>query len=172
MRKVCYSVAMSLDGYVAGPQGEFDWIVMDPEFDFRELMNRFDTLVMGRKTWEMVVAHRGGPGMPGMRSYVFSRTLSQDGVKGATVSADLEGTMRALIAQDGKDIWLFGGGELFAGMLDRKLVHTLRIAVVPVLLGGGLPVLAPPAGRAKLALLSRRTYEKTGTVLLEYAVAG
>ena len=65
MRPVCYSVAMSLDGLIAGPNGEADWIVMDPEIDFGQLFARFDTLLMGRKSWEAAKS-QGGGGMPGM----------------------------------------------------------------------------------------------------------
>ncbi|NOT42653.1 MAG: dihydrofolate reductase, partial [Alphaproteobacteria bacterium] len=74
MRRVRYSVAMSLDGFIAGPNGEHDWIVMDPEIDLRALMGAFDAVLMGRKTYEASRGHKGG-GMPGMSAIVFSRTL-------------------------------------------------------------------------------------------------
>ena len=65
MRKIVYSVAMSLDGYLAGPNGEADWIVMDPEIDFAGMMARFDTILMGRRTFETVQTSGGGGSMPG-----------------------------------------------------------------------------------------------------------
>ena len=62
MRRIVYSVAMSLDGYIAGPKGESDWIVMDPDIDFKEIFNRFDTLLIGRKTFEATKKMGGGGG--------------------------------------------------------------------------------------------------------------
>ena len=88
MRKVVYSVAMSLDGYVAGPNGEADWITMDPEIDFAALFARFDTVLMGRKTYEQVRAMGGGEAMPGVTSIVASRTLKPEDCPGATVIGD------------------------------------------------------------------------------------
>src|SRR5436309_5743152 len=78
MRRVRYAVVASLDGYIAGPKGEADWIIMDPEIDFRALFAQFDTLLVGRRTFEaMGGAKQKGGGMPGMKVLVFSRTLKQ-----------------------------------------------------------------------------------------------
>ncbi|HKH49022.1 MAG TPA: dihydrofolate reductase family protein [Thermoanaerobaculia bacterium] len=170
MRRVRYSVAMSLDGYIAGPNGEFDWIVMDPDIDFGELFKEFDTLLMGRKSYEAVRQQEGGGGMPGLASYVFSRTLRPEDCPGVTLSANLRETVAELKQAPGKDIWLFGGGSLFRSLLELGLVDAVEVAVVPVLLGGGLPLLPSPAKTAKLRLTKHRVYEKTGTVSLEYAV--
>lgn len=167
MRRIRFSVAMSLDSFIAGPNGESDWIVMDPEIDFRALMKSFDTLLMGRKTYE-ATRHQGGGGMLGMRAYVFSRTLRQEDCPGVIVSADPAETLATLKATAGKDIWLFGGGELFRSLLELGLVDSVEIAVIPVLLGGGLPLLPHPAKQAKLRLVNHQVYEKTGTVSLEY----
>lgn len=170
MRSVRYSVAMSLDGYIADPTGGYDWIVMDPDIDFGALFKNFDTLLMGRKTYEMAREQGGGPAMRGMKSYVFSRTLRQEECPRVTVSADPKETVTALKQRQGKDIWLFGGGGLFQSLLALELVDAVQVAIIPVLLGGGVPVLPSPATRAKLRLTSHRIYEKTGTVLLDYAV--
>ena len=88
MRKVVYSVAMSLDGYVAGPNGEADWITMDPEIDFAALFARFDTVLIGRKTYEQVKAMGGGAAMPGVMSIVASRTLRPEDCPGATLISE------------------------------------------------------------------------------------
>ncbi|MGH9382024.1 MAG: dihydrofolate reductase family protein [Thermoanaerobaculia bacterium] len=170
MRRVRYSVAMSLDGCIAGPEGEFDWIVVDPDIDFGALYEEFDTVLMGRKTYE-VAQGQGGGGMPGMQEYVFSRTLRQDDHPNAIISDDLEGTVTALKAKPGKDIWLFGGGSLFRSLLELGLVDTVEVGVLPILLGGGLPMLPHPAHHTGLKLVQHRIYEKTGTVWLEYAIA-
>ncbi|MET0395951.1 MAG: dihydrofolate reductase family protein [Longimicrobiaceae bacterium] len=170
MRRVRYSVAASLDGYIAGPSGESDWIVMDPEIDFRALMGGFDTVLLGRNTYE-ATRHMGGGGMPGMKAYVFSRTLRQADCPGVVVSDDAAATVASLRASPGKDIWLFGGGTLFRSLLGLGLVDAVEVAVIPVLLGGGVPLLPSPAKRAGLRLVKHRVYEKTGTVSLEYAPA-
>ena len=170
MRKIVYSVAMSLDGYIAGPNGEFDWIVMDPDIDFGELMGRFDTLLVGRRSWQAMQG-QGGPGMGGVKTYVFSTTLSSKDCAGATLSESPAEVVAALKAGGGKDIWLFGGGDLFRSMLDAGLVDSIEIAVIPVLLGGGIAVLQPGDTRHSLNLVSQRLLEQTGTLMLSYAPA-
>src|SRR5690349_14673576 len=164
MRKVVFGGAMSLDGYIAGPRGEYDWIVMDPDIDFASMMGRFDTFLIGRKTYE--VMQRIGdaaPPTPGIRNIVFSRTLRQEDCP-YPVSADAESTVADLRKQPGKDIALFGGGELFRSLLAAGLVDEVSMSVVPVLLGGGVPLLPAPAERRRLALKKQRIYEKSGIV--------
>jgi dihydrofolate reductase len=170
MRPVRYSVAASLDGLIAGPNGEFDWIPMDPDIDFKALFAQFDTLVMGRKTWEAVRKQGGGPGMQGLESHVFSTTLREEDCPGAMLSRDAGATVTALKQQPGKAIWLFGGASLFRSLLELGLVDQVQVGVVPVLLGDGLPLVEHPAKLAKLKLTRHRVYEKTGTVLLDYEV--
>lgn len=170
MRRVRYSVAMSLDGYIAGPNGEADWIVMDPDIDFGAVFGSFDTVLLGRKTYEATKSHGGG-GMPGMKTVIFSTTLAPSKVKKAVVSDDPAKTISELRAADGKDLWLFGGGGLFRSLLALGLVDSVEIAIIPVLLGGGVPVRPGPADLAKLKLVNHRVYEKTGTVWLEYVPA-
>lgn len=169
-RKIVYSVAMSLDGCVAGPNGEADWIVMDPEIDFMGLMARFDAVLMGRKTFE-ASQHMGGGGMPGVKSFVASKTMRKEEHPNVSIlGGDLKTAIAELKAAPGKDIWLFGGGTLFRSMLDLGLVDSVEVAVIPVLLGGGIPLLPPGEKRAKLKLIGTKTYQTTGTVSLEYAV--
>jgi dihydrofolate reductase len=171
MRRIRYAVAASLDGYIAGPNGEADWIIMDPEIDFRAIFDQFDTFLIGRRTFEVMTrGKKKGGATPGMKTFVFSRTLRQRDYPKVTVVADnAEETVAALRAESGKDIWLFGGGLLFRSLLDAGLVDGVDVAVMPVLLGGGIPLLPPPAKSAKLKLTGHKVY-KTGIVSLEYAV--
>jgi dihydrofolate reductase len=167
MRKIRYQVACSLDGYIAGPDDGYDWIVADPDIDFEALFDQFDTLLMGRRTFE--VAGAGSP--PGMKTFVFSRSLRPGDHPGVTVvSGRVRETLDDLRAQPGKDIWLFGGGELFRSLLELGCVDAVEPAVIPVVLGGGRPFLPAPAVRRRLSLTEARTYEKSGIVLLKYDV--
>ena len=170
MRRVRFSVAMSLDGYIAGPKGESDWIIVDPDIDFGALMGAFDTVLLGRKTYEATRRQGGGGGMPAVQAYVFSRTLRQEDCPGMTVSDNPAETLAAVKATPGKDIWLFGGGSLFGSLLQLGLVDSVEVAIIPVLLGDGLPLLPSPASEARLKLTKHTIYEKTGTVALEYSL--
>ena len=168
MRRIRYSVAMSLDGYIAGPNGEYDWIVMDPDIDFGEMFKEFDTALMGRKTFETAV---NGPPMPGVQTVVVSRTLKPaDAPNAVVINEATKEALDALKAKPGKDIWLFGGGELFTSFAAMGLVDTVSVAVEPVMLGGGLPLFPLSKIRLPLKLVKHRVYEKTGIVSLEYEV--
>jgi dihydrofolate reductase len=171
MRHVIYGGAMSLDGFIAGPNGEFDWIVTDPDMDFVALMARFDTFLIGRKTFEVMRRVGNAAPAPGIQHIVFSRTLRPvDCPAGTILSDDAERVVTDLRKTPGKDIALFGGGELFRSLLAARLVDEVHFNVLPVLLGGGIPMLPPPTARGQLKLKQHRVYEKTGTVGLEYAV--
>ena len=167
-RRVRYSVAMSLDGFIAGPNGEFDWIIMDPSFDFEALFRQFDTLLIGRRTFEPMQKDRGDT-MAGMKTIVFSRTLRQSDYPKVVVTSKVAETISALKEKPGKDIWLFGGGSLFRSVLDAGLIDTVEVAVIPVMLSQGVPLL-PAGARSPVLKLIEAKPLPTGIVLLSYAV--
>jgi len=165
---------VSLDGFIAGPNGEYDWIVMDPAIDFAAMYRDYDTAVMGRKTYEVMAAMGGeqAGSMPGIEVVVFSMSLEPVARPGfRIVPDDPVKVVKALKKKPGRDIWLFGGGALFRTLLDAALVDTVEIAVNPVLLGEGIPLL-PPGGRTTLTLADHKVLPKSGIIALAYSVKG
>jgi dihydrofolate reductase len=170
MRKLRYSVAASLDGFIAGPNGEFDWIVVDPDIDFSAMYAAVSGLVMGRKSYDVFVATGGADGGP-LPTYVCSRTVSGIDREGVTMLSDAVAGVRELKQSDeSKPLWLWGGGELFRTLAVAQLVDEVEVAVIPVILGDGLPLMATPGPKVILDLVDHRLYPKTGTLLLKYAV--
>lgn len=170
MRKLRYNVAVSLDGFIATLDGGYDWIVEDPSIDFAALYAEFDTALMGRHTFETMRAQGTGGMLPGLRTVVFSRTLRDEDAPGVTVvNADAAEAVAALKAEAGRDLWLFGGGALFRTLLDAGLVDAVEVAVIPVLLGEGIPLVAP-GRRSSVLRLTAHEVLPSGIVRLTYAV--
>lgn len=166
MRKIIYSVAASLDGYIAGPNGEFDWIPMPEELDFGAFLERFDTLLAGRRSYETIAENP----FENMRTIVFSDTLKPEDMTGVTIVPNGDFSIVQEVRESpGKDIWLFGGGVLFRAMLEAGLVDAVEVAIVPMLLGDGLPLLPKTQRRTQLKLTSREEYSN-GVLLLKYEV--
>jgi len=172
MRRLRYNVAMSLDGYIADEHDAFDWILNDETVDFAGLFARVDTIILGRRSYDVVRA-QGAPWKPGTRVFVVSRTLAPESHDGVTiVSSDPAAVASSLRRESGGgEIWLFGGGHLFAALLADNQVDVVEVTIVPVLLGGGVPMLAHMSGRTPLALTHTHVYP-SGMVALYYAVPG
>lgn len=169
MRRLRYGVAMSLDGFIAGPNGEYDWIVHDPAIDFVAMFAQYDTLLMGRRTWEVASSAEHSPSTPGQRWIVVSTTMKPEDHPGLTIlSSGVVEAVAALKARPGKDIWLFGGGVLFRSLLDAGLVDTVEVALMPVMIGSGTPLL--PEGRRRSLRLTESKTLSSGILMLNYSV--
>lgn len=171
MRQLIYSVAASLDGYIARPDGAYDWIPDEPDIDWGAFLGRFDTVLMGRRTYEVVTSDSSGEDPTSrMRTVVASRNLDPDDHPDVdVVSGDVSGFVDRLLRQDGKDVWLMGGGVLFRTLLDAGLVDAVEVAIVPALLGDGIPLLPPGDAGARLELRDLTRYP-SGIVLTSYEV--
>jgi dihydrofolate reductase len=171
MRRVKYFVAMSLDAYLAGPNGEIDWLGTGGNPGAKEFFAAVDTALVGRRTYEFMLSM--GQRTAGMPTYVFSRTLKPSDHPEVTVvasgAADAVADLRARGA--GKDIWLVGGGALFGTLLDAGLVDDVQVAVHPIVLGAGLPFCEGATRRASLRLRGLTRYDD-GQVALDYEVGG
>lgn len=170
MRRLRYNCAVSLDGFIADPDGGYGWIVEDASIDFDALYAEFDTFVMGRKTFEVMQAQGEANPLRGKRVIVASRTLDAAAHPGvAVVRDDIAGHVAALkVEASVRDIWLFGGSELAGQLFEAGLVDRLEVAVMPVVLTRGIPLL--PAGAShKLALVSAQSLA-SGIQMLAYDV--
>src|SRR5436190_4677362 len=167
MRKVILGVAVSLDGFIEGPNGEYDWCLTDQDYGLSDFFKRVDTVFVGRKTYEMSLGMESPAGFPKFKEYVFSTTL--DKVKeGATlIKGDIKTEVEKIKNQQGKDIWLFGGASLTTSLMNLRLVDEPSLAVHPILLGGGKPLFNNIEDRIKLTLVDMKTYS-TGLVSLTY----
>jgi dihydrofolate reductase len=172
MRKVIYGGACSLDGFLTDRDGAIDWLHFSK--DAEQIMARSwastDTFLLGRKTYEAAAAQGGGGSMPGVKAYVFSRTLQTIPGKGAElVSSDAGEFVRTLKSQPGKDIVVMSGGNLASSLLKAGVIDEIGLNVHPVLLGAGVPVFLDPGLRVGLELTECRAIDG-GCVFVTYRV--
>jgi dihydrofolate reductase len=173
MRTITYGGANSLDNFIARTDGGVDWLMWCDEAAeyMRDYWAKIDTILMGRKTYEVAMKNAGGGGgsFPGISSYVFSRTLPPGKLGDATVVADAVPFVRELKAAPGKDICLMGGGELARPLLEAGLVVQIGFNIHPVLLGSGIPAYLPMNRQINLELKECRVFHN-GCVLVTYRV--
>jgi dihydrofolate reductase len=173
-RKVRFGGAVSLDGFFAGPDEAIDWLRWSDEAAAvgAASWKGVDTMLMGRKTFEFAMRSGGGLGVgPKIRTFVFSRTLTDVPAGAELVSGDSAGFVRRLKAEPGGGILVMGGGELGSALIEAGLVDEIGLNVHPILLGGGIPAFRPMARRTELELVEARPMAK-GCVLLRYAAMG
>jgi dihydrofolate reductase len=173
MRKVTYGGAISLDGFLAGPNEEIDWLRYSDDVAeiMKESFRGVDAMLMGRKTFDFAQRMGGGPPMKGVTTYVFSRTMTEmpDGADGELVSENVADFVRRIKGEEGGDILVMGGGELGTALIDAGLVDEIGFSIQPVLLGGGIPAFRELSTRVELELIEARPIEP-GCVLLRYRV--
>jgi dihydrofolate reductase len=171
MRTVTYGGACSLDGFIAAPEGGIDWLHFSP--DVQEVMAAYwatiDTVLMGRKTWEVAARSGGGGAAPGMTTYVFSRSLHEAPPGVHLVAGEAGEFVRKLKRRRGKGICLMGGGELARALFEAGVIDRVGFNIHPVLLGAGVPAFHDPGRRIALALAESRVLEG-GCVLVTYEV--
>ncbi len=179
MRKVVYGGAVSLDMYLAREDGRVDWLIFDAEAMelMKEMWDRFDVMVMGRKTWSVSMEQfsegdlkKAEEAKGGMPSYVFSRTV-KPGRRGAyeIVNDDPVEFVQELKSKPGKDIMVMGGGEIGTLLLDAGLVDEVGFNVHPVLLGSGVPAFIKMSRQTDFELIESKVMEN-GCVYLHYRV--
>lgn len=167
MRKVILGVAVSLDGFIEGPNGEYDWCFTDQDYGLTDFMNRIDAIVMGRKSFDIASAIEGPNPWKDVKTYVFSRTLTTVPSNVEIVKGDLVKIITSLKQQPGKDLWLFGGAELTTGFVNAGLVDEFWLSVHPIILGSGKSLFNNISERKSLKLKEHKVYE-TGLVSLIY----
>ena len=169
MRRVRYGVGMSLDGFIADSDDGTSWMTGDPAYDSKPFFASIDTVLVGRRSYEVMLRY-GARSYPGLRTYVFSRTLKATDYPEVTMVAD-DGAavVKELRAGDGRDIWLSGGGELFRSLLAADVVDTVEVGVSPILLGQGRSFL-PSLDRPRKLRLSQEQAFPSGLLVLYYEV--
>ena len=171
MRKLILQVAVSLDGFIEGPNGEIDWCFTDQDYGLNNFFKQIDTLFIGRKTYELMLrmGENASPGFPKFKEYIFSTTLEKVKDDAVLIKGDIESEVKKIKNENGKDIWLFGGGSLTTSLMDLSLVDEVWLAVHPVVLGGGKPLFPEIKKRVDLKLLDTKVYS-TGLVFLKYVI--
>lgn len=170
MRRIILFIAASLDGYIARPSGEVDWLFTDQDYGYTDFLANVDTVLMGRKTYEQVLSFGEFPYQE-KQSYVFSSSPDFEAAPYAeTVLTDIKAFVEGLRQTEGKNIWLVGGRTLIRPFLEHALLDELVLSVHPVLLGSGIPLLSETALTTPLRLISSQSYD-SGLVQLRYQVA-
>lgn len=171
MRKIILNLAVSLDGYIEGPNGEYDWCFTDQDYGMSDFFKRIDAVFLGRKSYEMSlgVENADNSWMPPVATYVFSNSLQSVKSDAILVSGDLKTAVGRIKSEPGKDIWLFGGAELTASLLRENLVDEFMLSIHPILLGSGKLLFGNLPNRVPLQLADTKTYD-SGLVTLIYVL--
>lgn len=167
MRPLLLNLAVTLDGYIEGPNGEIDWCMTDQDYGITRFLDRCDALVMGRKSYEVMLRYDANA-MPDKRKHIFSRTLVDVRGNAEVVQGDLATEVLRLKQAEGKGIWLYGGADIIGQCFRAGLVDELCLSIHPILLGGGVPLYSHMP-RTGLRMVDTATYS-SGLVQLTYSV--
>lgn len=166
MRKIVLNLTVSLDGFIEGHSGEYDWCFTDQDYGMTEFLASTDAVFCGRKSYDLLRSV-GDEILNGKKKYVFSRSLEKVENDWILIN-DLEGeNISSIMDRPGKDIWLFGGSSLTGHLLKLGLVDRMILSIHPIILGGGTPLFDPRKDRIKLKLVQSEIYD-TGLVQLTY----
>lgn len=175
MRKIILDLAVSLDGFIEGPNGETDWCILDADMNFDRFLDTIDAVFYGRKSYDAWGHYRPEGNAPdalfweqvhAKTKYVFSHQSPED-TRAVWISSDLRNTIARIRAQAGKDIWLYGGAGLIQSFLELDLIDTYRISVHPIVLGSGKPLFENVQERIPLELVGTKAF-RSGVVQLIY----
>lgn len=171
MRKVILGVAVTLDGYIEGPNGEYDWCFTDQDYGMSAFFKQIDSLFIGRKSYELMqnLGDDAIPGLPKLKEYVFSTRLNQVKPGAVLLKENIKPEVEKIKSEAGKDIWLFGGASLTSSLLNLGLVDQMNLAVHPLILGSGKPLFTGIQNKIALELMDTKTYS-SGLVNLSYAI--
>ncbi len=177
-RRIILDLAVTLDGFIEGINGEVDWCIMDPEMEFTKFLNEVDTILYGRKSfdlWGQFVPEPKDSEMDkemwdlvhNKEKFVFSKTQKGIGNKVIFINENIEEEVMKLKDRPGKDIWLYGGASLITTFIHLGLVDEFRLSVHPVVLGEGKPLFVDIKKRLNLKLVHTKTFS-SGVVQLTY----
>ena len=170
MRKIILGLAVSLDGFIEGPNGEYDWCFTDQDYGMTEFYKRIDSLFIGRRSYELLLTmdNDAMPGFPKLKEYVFSTTMKDAKPGVIIINDDIKKNVEKIKHEPGKDIWLFGGANLTSSLLNLDLVDEMSLAIHPIILGSGKPLFSEIKNRIPLNLIDTKTYS-SGLVNLVYS---
>ena len=160
MRKVILQLAVSLDGFIEGPNGEFDWCFTDDDYGMTNFFKRINSIFIGRKSYELTLTMGGSapPGFPLLKEYVFSNSLKELEGNRILVNGNLADEVNKIKNEPGKDIWLYGGAALTTTFIKLGLIDEMTLAVHPILLGAGKYLFQNISGRIPLQMINAQTY--------------
>lgn len=181
MKKIILTLAVTLDGFIAGPDGELDWLVKDEDIDFADILNDIladiDTIFYGRISYDLWGNYQPDDASPKLKKaydllqskkkYVFSRTKKNDNTGATFINGNIKENVSEIIQQPGKNIWLYGGGKLISTFINAGLIDVFRLAVHPVIIGSGIPLFNDIKERTRLKLIEAKGYS-SGVTLLKY----
>ena len=177
-RKIILDLAVTLDGFIEGKNGEIDWCIMDPDMEFIQFLNQIDTIFYGRKSYELWGQYAPEKdasetdkelweAVLSKQKYVFSRTQNGSDNQAIFINDQLLEEVNKLKNMPGKDIWLYGGANLITSFIHLGLVDEFRLSVHPVILGEGKPLFTDIQERLNLKLVHTRSFS-SGVVQLIY----